>query len=55
MSLLEMMGLDPKLFDFPLLKMIVRRLLLVLDFLRTEAEIIHADTLLFFVILQKTH
>ncbi|KAF3491769.1 CMGC/SRPK protein kinase [Arthroderma uncinatum] len=43
MSLLEMMGLNSRPFDLPLLKMTVRRLLSALDFFHTEAEIIHAD------------
>lgn len=41
MTLLEMMRLNPRPFDLPLLKMTLRRLLLVLDFLHTEADIIH--------------
>lgn len=44
MTLLEMMRLNPKPFDLPLLKMVLKRLLLALDFLHTEAEIIHAGT-----------
>ncbi|KAF4156645.1 hypothetical protein CNMCM8927_007740 [Aspergillus lentulus] len=43
MTLLEMMSLNPRPFDIPLLKMTVKRLLLALDFLHTEAEIIHTD------------
>ncbi|OBT80369.1 hypothetical protein VF21_00899 [Pseudogymnoascus sp. 05NY08] len=43
MSLLEMMGLNPWPFDLPLLKMTVQRLLSALDFLHTEAGVIHAD------------
>ncbi|TPX22276.1 hypothetical protein DIZ76_014144 [Coccidioides immitis] len=43
MTLLEMMRLSPRPFDLPLLKMTVKRILLALDFLHTEAEIIHAD------------
>ncbi|KAL3455143.1 kinase-like domain-containing protein [Aspergillus heterothallicus] len=43
MRVLEMLGTNPKPFDMPLLKMTVRRLLLVLDFLHTEAGVIHAD------------
>ncbi|OJD24298.1 CMGC/SRPK protein kinase [Blastomyces percursus] len=43
MTLLEMMRLNPRPFDLPLLKMTVKRLLLALDFLHAEAEIIHAD------------
>ncbi|EFR05182.1 CMGC/SRPK protein kinase [Nannizzia gypsea CBS 118893] len=43
MSLLEMMGLNSQSFDLPLLKMTVKRLLSALDFLHTEAEIIHCD------------
>ncbi|PLB37392.1 putative protein kinase [Aspergillus candidus] len=41
MTLLEMMRLNPRPFDLPLLKMTVKRLLLALDFLHTDAEIIH--------------
>lgn len=41
MTLLEMMGLNPKPFNLPLLKMTVKRLLLALDFLHTEANVIH--------------
>lgn len=41
MTLLEMMRLNPKPFDLPLLKMTVKRLLLALDFLHSEAGIIH--------------
>ena len=41
MTLLEMMGLNPEPFDLPLLKMTLRRLLLALDFLHTEANVIH--------------
>ncbi|KAL3474256.1 kinase domain protein [Aspergillus californicus] len=43
MTLLEMMRLNPRPFDLPLLKMTVKRLLLTLDFLHTEAEVIHTD------------
>ncbi|PKY09121.1 kinase domain protein [Aspergillus campestris IBT 28561] len=43
MTLLEMMRLNPRPFDLPLLKMTVKRLLLALDFLHTDAEIIHTD------------
>lgn len=41
MTLHEMMRLNPRPFDLALLKMTVERLLLALDFLHTEAEIIH--------------
>lgn len=41
MTLLDMMKLNPRPFDLPLLKMTLRRLLLALDFLHTEAGIIH--------------
>lgn len=44
MTLLEMMRLNPRPFDLPLLKMTLRRLLLALDFLHTEADIIHTGT-----------
>ncbi|OBT41194.1 hypothetical protein VE00_08106 [Pseudogymnoascus sp. WSF 3629] len=43
MSLLEMMSPNPRPFDLRLLKMTVTRLLLALDFLHTEAGVIHAD------------
>ncbi|OAX77179.1 CMGC/SRPK protein kinase, partial [Emergomyces africanus] len=43
MTLLEMMRLNSRPFNLPLLKMIIKQLLLALDFLHTEAEIIHAD------------
>ncbi|PYI17831.1 protein kinase [Aspergillus violaceofuscus CBS 115571] len=43
MTLLEMMRLTPRPFDVPLLKMTLRRLLLALDFLHTEANITHTD------------
>ncbi|KAJ6036063.1 hypothetical protein N7540_000342, partial [Penicillium herquei] len=43
MTLLEMMRLNPRPFDLPLLKMTLRRLLLALDFLHTEANITHTD------------
>lgn len=42
MTLLEMMRMNPRPFDLPLLKMTVKRLLLALDFLHVEAEVIHA-------------
>ena len=40
-TLLEMMGRNPRPFDLPLLKMTVQRLLWALDFLHTEAEVIY--------------
>ncbi|KAJ5562376.1 hypothetical protein N7535_003171 [Penicillium sp. DV-2018c] len=43
MTILEMMRLNPKPFDLPLLKMTLRRVLLALDFLHTEADTIHTD------------
>ncbi|KAJ5640608.1 hypothetical protein N7528_000233 [Penicillium herquei] len=43
MTLLEMMGLNSEPFDLPLLKMTLKRLLLALDFLHTEADVIHTD------------
>ncbi|CAG8373022.1 unnamed protein product [Penicillium salamii] len=43
MTLLEMMRLNPKPFDLPLLKMTLKRQLLALDFLHTEANIIHTN------------
>lgn len=44
MTLLEMMKLNTRPFNLPLLKMTVKRLLLALDFLHTEAEIIHTGS-----------
>ena len=44
MTLLEKMRLNPRPFDLPLLKMTLRRLLLALDFLHTEADTIHTGT-----------
>lgn len=44
MTLLEMMTLNLRPFDLPLLKMTLRRLLLALDFLHTEADIVHTGT-----------
>jgi hypothetical protein len=44
MTLLEMMKLNPRPFNLPLLKMTPKRLLLALDFLHTEAGIIHTGT-----------
>ena len=41
MTLLEMMRLNTRPFDLPLLKMTVKRLLLALDFLHTEAGVVH--------------
>ncbi|KAL2839190.1 kinase-like domain-containing protein [Aspergillus pseudoustus] len=43
MTLLEMMRMNPRPFDPPLLKMTVWRLLWALDFLHAEAEVIHTD------------
>ncbi|KAJ5934499.1 protein kinase domain protein [Penicillium verhagenii] len=45
MTLLETMNLNPKPFDLLLLKMMVRRLLLALDYLHTEANITHTGTI----------
>jgi non-specific serine/threonine protein kinase len=44
MTVLEMMGLNPEPFNLPLLKMTLTRILTALDFLHTEANIIHAGT-----------
>lgn len=44
MTLLEMMRLNPRPFDLPLLKMTLKRLLLALDYLHTEANIVHTGT-----------
>ncbi|OQE02810.1 hypothetical protein PENVUL_c038G01502 [Penicillium vulpinum] len=43
MTLLEMTTLNPKPFDLPLLKMMLRRLLFALDYLHTETNITHTD------------
>ncbi|KKZ61984.1 non-specific serine/threonine protein kinase [[Emmonsia] crescens] len=43
MTVLEMMRLNPRPFDLPLLKLTLKRLLLALDFLHNEAQIIHTD------------
>ncbi|KAJ0426586.1 kinase domain protein [Aspergillus carlsbadensis] len=43
MTLYEMMRMNPKPFDMPLLKMTVRRLLFALDFLHSEAGVVHTD------------
>ncbi|KAE8149113.1 kinase-like protein [Aspergillus avenaceus] len=43
MTLLEMMSMNPRPFDLPLLKMTIKRLLLALDFLHAEADVIHTD------------
>lgn len=43
MTLLEMMKLNPRPFDMPLLKMALQRLLFALDFLHTEADLIHTS------------
>lgn len=42
MTVLEMMRLNSKPFNMPLLKMTLGRILSALDYLHTEAEIIHA-------------
>ena len=41
MTVHEMMRLNPRPFDLPLLKMTLRRLLLALDFLHSEASLTH--------------
>ncbi|PWY66234.1 kinase-like protein [Aspergillus eucalypticola CBS 122712] len=43
MSLLDMLQLNPRPFDLPLLKMTIKRILLALDFLHAEAGVIHTD------------
>ncbi|OOF98231.1 hypothetical protein ASPCADRAFT_395032 [Aspergillus carbonarius ITEM 5010] len=43
MTLLDMMRINPRPFDLPLLKMTVKRLLLALDFLHAEAGVTHTD------------
>ncbi|KAF2723595.1 kinase domain-containing protein [Polychaeton citri CBS 116435] len=43
MSLLDMMALNGEPFSVPLLKMTLQRLLSALDFLHTEAKVIHSD------------
>ena len=40
-ALFDVMGPNPRPFDPPLLKMTIKRLLMGLDFLHTEAGIIH--------------
>ncbi|EEH11538.1 protein kinase [Histoplasma capsulatum G186AR] len=45
MTLLEMMRLNPRPFDLPLLKLTLKRLLLALDFLHNEAGIIHTESI----------
>lgn len=51
MTLLEMMRMNPRPFDLPLLKMTVRRLLSALDFLHADAEVTHTGRNLCFVIV----
>lgn len=41
MTVLEMMKLNPEPFNLPLLKITLRRILSALDFLHTEAKVIH--------------
>lgn len=41
LTVLEMMRLNPKPFNLPLLKLTLRRILRALDFLHTEAKVIH--------------
>lgn len=48
-TLLKMMRMNPRLFDLPLLRMTIKRLLLALDFLHTEAEVIHTGRDLCFI------
>ncbi|KAL2018146.1 hypothetical protein VTK56DRAFT_1222 [Thermocarpiscus australiensis] len=43
MTVLEMMKLNPQPFNLPLLKMTLKRVLTALDFLHTDASVIHAD------------
>lgn len=40
-TLLEIVGMNPRPLNLPLLKMTVRRLLLALDFLHADADVIH--------------
>lgn len=54
MTLLEMLSLNPRPFNLPLLKMTLRRLLLALDFLHTEANIIHTGTEPLLEVMQET-
>lgn len=44
MTLLDMMSLNPRPFDLPLLKMTLRRLLIALDFLHVDANVTHTGT-----------
>ena len=46
MTLLDMMRINPRPFDLPLLKMTVKRLLLALDFLHAEAGVTHTGRIL---------
>lgn len=41
MTVLELMRLNPKPFNLPLLKITLRRVLSALDFLHTEAQVVH--------------
>ncbi|KAH8430581.1 putative protein kinase [Aspergillus melleus] len=43
MTLFEMMHLNPRSFNLPLLKMTIRRLLVTLDFLHTDGNVTHGD------------
>jgi non-specific serine/threonine protein kinase len=54
MTLHEMMKLSPKPFDMPLLKMTVRRVLLALDFLHSEAGVVHTGKPFLLLVLEST-
>lgn len=49
MTVLDMMRLNPRPFDLPLLKLTLKRLLLALDFLHNEAQIIHTGKTFFYI------
>ncbi|RAK92681.1 kinase-like protein [Aspergillus costaricaensis CBS 115574] len=46
MSLHDMLQLNSRPFDLPLLKMTIKRILLALDFLHVEAGVVHTDNIL---------
>lgn len=55
MTVLEMMRLNPEPFSLPLLKMTLRRLLYALDFLHTEAGVIHTGITLHVPLVYRFH
>ena len=50
MTLFDIMGPNPRPFDLPLLKMTIKRLLMALDFLHTEAGTVHTGIEPFFLL-----